>query len=482
MVEFDSARRAARPAARARDNSKTAGGWAAGGARGGRVTADGQTEEWVCGGRRGRTLPATPGAPARYLSRRPPWPPSLRLQTTWSARTAMVSPEWRAAGRARAPSRARPRRLPPARAPRRPDGRSPMHVGVCRGRRGWERGGGARQARAPRAAGGAPAFAARPPGAPPPLALRRVISCAPDRGRAGGAGSRLARRFPAVFLFEPRSRPPRPRPLDARVSDWPLTNWKSAGVITVLCELRGGRRGGARRGARAGGSAPRRRPRARDRARAPPRGRPTAAPRRGRGPQSREGGAAPTAATPRPCAPANARASRPSSPDVAGVLGGKRLMKDRKPYNVKVWGGGRERRAARRRTPPPTRPARAPPTPLRRPAPPQSFAMVHNAIMFALSLYMVVETCVQVGGGEGGSARARRRAHQKPLPAKPRRAFLPPPVLPQLWVEQVADSLGQPGRTPLPPLLRLWLPPRARRVDPLPVQSVRVHGHAHHDP
>ena len=268
MVEFDSARRAARPAARARDNSKTAGGWAAGGARGGRVTADGQTEEWVCGGRRGRTLPATPGAPARYLSRRPPWPPSLRLQTTWSARTAMVSPEWRAAGRARAPLRARPRRLPPARAPRRPDGRSPMHVGVCRGRRGWERGGGARQARAPRAAGGAPAFAARPPGAPPPLALRRVISCAPDRGRAGGAGSRLARRFPAVFLFEPRSRPPRPRPLDARVSDWPLTNWKSAGVITVLCESRGGRRGG-RAAARARAAAPPAAARARAIGRAP---------------------------------------------------------------------------------------------------------------------------------------------------------------------------------------------------------------------
>ena len=45
--------------------------------------------------------------------------------------------------------------------------------------------------------------------------------------------------------------------------------------------------------------------------------------------------------------------------DVGGVLGGKRLMKHRKPFNVKP------------------------------------FAVVHNAVMFSLSLYMVVETLSQ---------------------------------------------------------------------------------------
>ena len=45
--------------------------------------------------------------------------------------------------------------------------------------------------------------------------------------------------------------------------------------------------------------------------------------------------------------------------DVGGVLGGKRLMKHRKPFNVKP------------------------------------FAVVHNAVMFALSLYMVIETLTQ---------------------------------------------------------------------------------------
>ena len=47
------------------------------------------------------------------------------------------------------------------------------------------------------------------------------------------------------------------------------------------------------------------------------------------------------------------------SSDVGGVLGGKRLMKHRKPFNVKP------------------------------------FAVVHNAVMFALSLYMVIETLTQ---------------------------------------------------------------------------------------